>query len=92
VRGRCRSGPVRLTVLDANTDPSDRYVQYLPGTDRHRLRPDGSGYANMVLAGDWTDCGYNVGCIESAVAQCLQAANALLGRPRLDRISGLLLR
>lgn len=76
----------------ANTDPSDRYVQYLPGTDRHRLRPDGSGYANMVLAGDWTDCGYNVGCIESAVLSGLQAANALLGRPRLDRISGLLLR
>ncbi|MGH3874029.1 MAG: FAD-dependent oxidoreductase [Pseudonocardiaceae bacterium] len=76
----------------ANTDPSDQYVQSLPGTDSARLRPDRSGYPNLVLAGDWTDCGINAGCIEAAVVSGLQAANTLLGRPRWDRISGLYLR
>ncbi len=72
----------------ANVDPSDRYVLSLPGTLRHRLRPDESGYDNLVLAGDWTDNGLNAGCIEAAVVSGLQAANALLGRHRFHRISG----
>jgi uncharacterized protein with NAD-binding domain and iron-sulfur cluster len=82
----------RTQYWTANTDPSDLYVQALPGTDAYRLRPDQSGYGNLVLAGDWTDCGINAGCIEAAAVSGLQAANALLGRPRWDRISGLLLR
>ena len=72
----------------ANVDPSDRYVQSLPGTDRYRLRPDESGYDNLFLAGDWTDCGLNAGCIEAAVLSGLQAANAVLGRSRHHRIAG----
>src|SRR5262249_2141926 len=74
------SGPDRFHTQyrTANTDPSDRYVQSLPGTDRYRLRPDRSGYQNLVLAGDWTDCGINAGCIEAAAVSGLQAANALL--------------
>jgi uncharacterized protein with NAD-binding domain and iron-sulfur cluster len=75
----------------ANIDPSDRYVQSLPGSDRYRLRPDESGVDNLVLAGDWTDCGLNAGCIEAAVLSGLQAANALLGRHRLHRILGMTL-
>ena len=43
--------------VSVNVDPSDRYVQSFPGTDRYRLRPDESGYDNLVLAGDWTDSG-----------------------------------
>ncbi len=72
----------------ANVDPSDRYVQSVAGTDRFRLRPDESGYANLVLAGDWTDCGLNAGCIEAAVLSGLEAANAVLGRSRSHRIAG----
>lgn len=72
----------------ANVDPSDRYVQCAPGTDAHRLRPDESGYDNLVLAGDWTDNGLNAGCIEAATISGLQAANALLGRSRSYRIAG----
>jgi uncharacterized protein with NAD-binding domain and iron-sulfur cluster len=88
------AGPDRFDTQywTANTDPSDLYVQSLPGTDQYRLRPDGSGYRNLALAGDWTDCGINAGCIEAAAVSGLQAANALLGRPRWDRISGFLLR
>jgi uncharacterized protein with NAD-binding domain and iron-sulfur cluster len=72
----------------ANTDPSDRYVQSLPGSDRVRLRADESGYDNLFLAGDWTDSGLNAGCIEAAVLSGLQAANAVRQRPRNHRVAG----
>jgi hypothetical protein len=65
----------------ANTDPSDRYVLALPGTDRYRLRADGSGFKNLYLAGDWIDCGLNAGCIEAATLAGLQAANVIEGNP-----------
>ena len=74
--------------VSVNIDPSDRYVQSVPGSDKYRLRPDESGYDNLVLAGDWTDSGMNAGCIEAAVMSGLQAANALLGRGRYHRIRG----
>jgi uncharacterized protein with NAD-binding domain and iron-sulfur cluster len=74
--------------ISVNIDPSDRYVQSVPGSDKYRLRSDESGYDNMVLAGDWTDSGMNAGCIEAAVMSGLQAANALLGRGRFHRIRG----
>lgn len=72
----------------ANVDPSDRYVQSMPGTDKWRLRADESGFDNLVLAGDWIDCGLNAGCIEAAVLSGLQAANVVVGRPRMSRIAG----
>jgi uncharacterized protein with NAD-binding domain and iron-sulfur cluster len=74
--------------VSVNIDPSDRYVQSVPGSDKYRLRSNESGYDNLVLAGDWTDCGYNAGCIEAAVMSGLQAANALLGRGHWYRIRG----
>lgn len=74
--------------VSVNIDPSDRYVLSVPGSDKYRLRPDESGYDNLVLAGDWTDSGMNAGCIEAAVMSGLQAANALLGRGRHHRIRG----
>lgn len=84
------SGPDALATQywRANVDPSDRYVQAAPATDHLRLRPDESGFTNLVLAGDWTDNGCNAGCIEAAVLSGLQAANALLGRHRWHRILG----
>lgn len=83
-------GPEALATqyVSVNIDPSDRYVQSVPGTDRYRLRPDESGYDNLVLAGDWTDSGMNAGCIESAVLSGLQAANAVLGHGRYHRVRG----
>ncbi|AQT81426.1 amine oxidase [Mycolicibacterium litorale] len=74
--------------VSVNIDPSDRYVLSVPGSDKYRLRPDESGYDNLVLAGDWTDSGINAGCIEAAVVSGLQAANALLGHGRHHRIKG----
>ncbi len=82
-------GPeVRAAHTVGTTDASDRYVQSLPGSDRHRLRVDGSGVEDLVLAGDWTDCGLNAGCIEAAVISGVQAAAAVEGRPLCDRVLG----
>ena len=74
--------------VSVNIDPSDRYVQSVPGSDKYRLRSDESGYDNLLLAGDWTDSGCNAGCVEAAVMSGLQAANALLGRGHGYRIRG----
>jgi uncharacterized protein with NAD-binding domain and iron-sulfur cluster len=86
--GHSGASALETQYVSVNIDPSDRYVQSVPGSDKYRLRSDESGYDNLVLAGDWTDSGYNAGCIEAAVMSGLQAANALLGRGRLYRIRG----
>ena len=72
--------PLDAQHVVANTDPSDRYVQSLPGSGRYRLAADESGFENLWLAGDWVDTGLNAGCIEAAVISGIQAANALAGR------------
>lgn len=63
--------------LRANLDPSDRYVQALPGSSGYRIRPDETGYDNLFVAGDWTDTGLNAGCLEAAVISGMLAANAI---------------
>jgi uncharacterized protein with NAD-binding domain and iron-sulfur cluster len=70
--------PVPPVYVRANVSPSERYVQSLPGTSKYRLRPSGSGYSNLVLAGDWTDCGFNAGCVEAATISGLLAARAVM--------------
>ncbi len=75
-----RDGPDRLAAqyVRANTDPSDRYVQSLPGSGRHRLEPGATGFANLAVAGDWTACGLDAGCVEAAARSGVQAARAIL--------------
>jgi len=63
----------------ANVEPSERYVLSKKGTTRYRLPPGGSGFANLYLAGDWTDSGFNAGCVEAAVISGLLAAKAITG-------------
>jgi uncharacterized protein with NAD-binding domain and iron-sulfur cluster len=70
----------------ANIDPSERYVLSLPGTDGARLPAHGHGYDNLYLAGDWTDCGFNLGCIEAAVMSGMLASHAIQGVPALTEI------
>jgi uncharacterized protein with NAD-binding domain and iron-sulfur cluster len=83
------SAPLSSQYLRVNLDPSDRYVMCVPGSDEYRLRSDESGFDNLYLAGDWTDNGINAGCIEAAVLSGLQAANAIQGRARTHRITGM---
>jgi uncharacterized protein with NAD-binding domain and iron-sulfur cluster len=79
---------VRRWYARRHDDASDRYVQSLPGSDRHRMRVDASGVEHLVLAGDWTDSGLNAGCIEAAVISGIEAAAAVEGRPLTDRVLG----
>ena len=58
---------------------SERYVLSVPNTVQYRLPPDGSGFENLYLAGDWTRCGINAGCVEAATISGLMAARGLTG-------------
>ena len=74
-----RSGPGRLEAqyVRANIDPSDRYVQAMPGSGRYRLAPGRTGFANLAVAGDWTACGFDAGCVEAATRSGVLAARAI---------------
>lgn len=72
----------------ANINPSDRYVLSLPGTAKYRISPLDNTYDNLTIAGDWTDCGYNFGCVEAAVMSGRLAAHALSCSPPLEEIFG----
>ena len=65
----------------ANVDPSERYVQSVADSAKYRLPANGSGFANLVITGDWIRNGYNAGCVEAAVWSGIQAANVILGQP-----------
>jgi uncharacterized protein with NAD-binding domain and iron-sulfur cluster len=65
----------------ANVDPSERYVLSVSGSSRYRPASDGSGYANLYLAGDWLRTGLDSGCVEAAVMGGMQASRALSGYP-----------
>ena len=77
---RHRSGPDRLKAqyVRANLDPSDRYVQSLPVSGRHRIAPGRSGFGNLAVAGDWTACGLDAGCVEAATRSGVLAARDIL--------------
>jgi uncharacterized protein with NAD-binding domain and iron-sulfur cluster len=72
----------------ANVDPSDRYVLSLPGSNRFRISPLDDTYDNLAIAGDWTDSGLNMGCVESAVMSGRLASHALSQSPPLEEIVG----
>jgi len=72
----------------ANVSPTDRYVQCVPGSPAHRISPLDRTYDNLTIAGDWTSCGLNLGCVEAAVMSGLLAAHAVSGSPRLESIVG----
>jgi predicted NAD/FAD-dependent oxidoreductase len=72
----------------ANVNPTDRYTQSIPGSSEHRISPLDNTYDNLTLAGDWTDCGLNLGCVEAAVMSGRLAAHALSGSPALEGIVG----
>jgi uncharacterized protein with NAD-binding domain and iron-sulfur cluster len=89
--GRSDESAMDTQFWTANVDPSELYVQSLPGTDRYRMRSDESGYENLYLAGDWTRNGIDAGCIEAAVLSGLKAGNALRGLDRNHEVLGIYL-
>jgi uncharacterized protein with NAD-binding domain and iron-sulfur cluster len=51
----------------ANTQPTERYVLSVAGSTKYRIDPANTGYDNLVLAGDWVQNNFAIGCVESAV-------------------------
>jgi uncharacterized protein with NAD-binding domain and iron-sulfur cluster len=64
-------------------NPSDRYVMSVPGSSQYRLPSAGTGYHNLVMAGDWTLNAIAAGCVESAVMSGMHAARAMCGHPEV---------
>ena len=77
-----RDGRDRLEAqyFRANVSGTDRYVTTPAGSVDSRLDPEGSGFDNLVLAGDWTHNGIDGGCVEAAVVSGERAAAALVVR------------
>jgi predicted NAD/FAD-dependent oxidoreductase len=69
-------------------NPTDRYVLALPGTLKYRISPLDNTYDNLTICGDWTDCGFNEGCVEAAVMSGRLAAHAIGKSPPLEKIIG----
>ena len=63
-----------------NVRPTDQYTLSLPGSGKHRLKADASGFDNLWLCGDWIDFGINVGYIDGTIQSGQQAAQALRTR------------
>jgi uncharacterized protein YqjF (DUF2071 family)/uncharacterized protein with NAD-binding domain and iron-sulfur cluster len=81
---------LRWQHFRGNVQPHERYTLSAVGTSRHRLAAyDPDGFQNLYLAGDWTDCGLNVGCVEATVVSGLLASYALTGSPTPRHIWGL---
>jgi hypothetical protein len=72
----------------ANVEGAARYTLSLPGSIDSRISPLDRSVANMTIAGDWTACGLDAGCMESAVMSGMLAAHALSGAPEFNDIVG----
>lgn len=75
--------------IRTNVQPSERYVQAMPGTIGARLRAGTPvDFSNLHPAGDWTCNGLNVGCVEATVMSGIMTANVLLGRTDTEDVRG----
>ena len=86
-RGR-KGGRLTDQHFQPSFEGSDRYTLAVPGSLTHRISPLARLVMNMTIAGDWTECGFNEGCIEAAVMSGMLAANAISGLPDLNAITG----
>lgn len=66
----------------ANIAGSERYVQSLRGSTRHRLFVERCGVEGLYPVGDWLNTGINSGDVEAATITGLQAGRAILDRSR----------
>ena len=76
-------GPGRLEAQywRANVDPTENYVISKAGTAHNRLSAGQSGFANLTIAGEWTDTGINISGIESTVISGMRVSRAICGLP-----------
>jgi hypothetical protein len=78
----------RQQYVRANIDPSEHYVTSPPGSAKYRLEASGSGFTNLMLAGDWIYTGLNCGSVEGATMGGMLAANHIAGTPAMAHIVG----
>jgi uncharacterized protein with NAD-binding domain and iron-sulfur cluster len=83
---RCSEARFDSQYWTANVNPSDQYVLSLPGTQKYRISPLDNTYDNLTIAGDWTTCGLDAGCVEAAVISGRLAAHAISSSPALEEI------
>lgn len=91
LRSPAATGEARLDSqwFRLNVQPNERYVLSVAGSDEHRLDVHGGAeYPNLYLAGDWTKCTLNVGCVEAAAISGCLAAHAMSGYPARKDIIG----
>lgn len=76
--------------VSANVTGSERYTLSDPGSIKYRISPLDRSVLNMTIAGDWTACGLDAGCVESAVMSGMLAAHAISDGedPALESIVG----
>jgi hypothetical protein len=74
--------------VQVNFEGSDRYTLSLPGSIAFRISPLDRSVENMTIAGDWTACGLDAGCVESAVMSGMLAAYAISENPHPSTIVG----
>jgi len=88
--GEAATGESRFSAQfwTSNINPTDRYVQSLPGSISYRKSPLDMSFDNLTIAGDWTATGLDTGCIESAVMSGMLAAHAISQSPALEEIVG----
>jgi len=79
---------LRSQYIRVNLNPTDRYVLFTAGSSKHRISPLDYDVSNMTVAGDWTDAGLNVGCVEAAMMSGRVAAHAISTYPALEDIPG----
>ena len=79
---------IETQYVRVNVNPSDRYALSLPGSIARRISPLDHTYDNLTVAGDWTRCSFNAGCVEAAVMSGRLAAHAISGSPALEEIVG----
>ncbi len=80
-----QGGPSAGTLVSSynriNVDPGERYTLTVADSTRHRLRTDGSTYANLFLTGDWIQNGQNLGSFEATTISGKLASRAISGWP-----------
>ena len=83
IDARGSAGVARLEgqFSQATFCPSERYVLAVPGSSKHRLRADESGFERLVLTGDWILTSMSCGCVEAATMAGMQASRVLSGYP-----------
>jgi uncharacterized protein with NAD-binding domain and iron-sulfur cluster len=79
--GTLKPGVVVSSFYRANIDPSELYVQTLPGSVQFRLAPGARVFTNLYVAGDWALTRFSGGCVESAVESGMLASQAICGEP-----------